>query len=69
MMKNQHVRNRGGSLLKIIRNFEDGNNILPKFANYDAIGSRIYCYTGTIHINTRSVLIKIRMKQMMFISL
>ena len=39
MMKNQPVRNRGGSLLKIIHNIEEGNNMLLKFAYYDAIGS------------------------------
>ena len=39
MMKNQLVRNRGGSLLKIIHNIEESNNMLPKFAYYDAIGS------------------------------
>jgi hypothetical protein len=42
MMKNQLVRNRGSSLLKIIHNIEKSNNMLLKFAYYDAIGSSIY---------------------------
>jgi hypothetical protein len=42
MMKNQLVRNWGGSLLMNIHYFKESNNMLLKLAYYDAIGSRRY---------------------------
>ena len=57
MMKNQLVRNRGGSLLKNIHNIEESNDMLLKFTYYDAISIRIHvpCVINLIALHMRYI--------------